>query len=268
MAFDVSKFMDRLADVGLNHAGVADVSTYNEGVQAELHTDSLAPWARSVVVFASGGSGLWDALLTDLRRNPSHFTDSTHPLDDFVQRSIAGVNDALGDLQHRWVRASADADVHLDFRRLAVIAGLGSPSRLGLVMDSKFGPWMGLRAACFLPVDLPVSDPAIDLCGGCPAPCIDACPGDAFVDGLWEVSLCADFHRRSSLCAVDCDSRIACPVGADHRYPEIERRYHNDRVGGRKLIAQLLNIEQDNRVGVGPNWGDWSSAAEDTGSDE
>jgi len=268
MGFEVSEMLGRLSDAGLNHAGVVDVATYNADVQPELHTDTLAPWARSIVVFASGGSALWDALLSDLRREPAHFTDSTHPLDDFVGRSIAGVSDALAGMEHRWVQASANADVHLDFRRLAVIAGLGSPSRLGLVIHPQFGPWMGLRAACFLPVELPVSAPVADLCGDCPAPCIDACAGDAFVDGWWAVSRCADFHRRSSLCAVDCDSRLACPVGAEARYPEDERRYHYDRATGRKRMAQLLNIEHDSRKGVGPHWGDWSSSKEDTSPDE
>jgi epoxyqueuosine reductase QueG len=268
MAVDLAELVTRLSEVGLNHSGMVDVSTYNAGIQPALHTHTLAPWARSIVVFASGGPALWDALLSDLRQDPSHFTESTHPLDDFVKSSLEGVSDVFGGTEHRWIRASADADVHLDFRRLAVIAGLGSPSRLGLVIHPKFGPWMGLRAACFLPIELPASAQVADLCGDCPAPCVDACQGDAFVDGRWEVSRCADFHRRSSLCAVDCDSRLACPVGAEARYSVDERRYHNDRASGRIRMAQLLNIEDDSRQGVGPHWGDWSSPEEDSSLDD
>jgi len=267
MPFDATELMKRLSGVGLNHTGIVDVATYNAGVSPELHTDVLAPWARSILVFASGGSALWDALLVDLRREPSHLTESDHPLDDFVHRSLAGVSDVFGGVEHRWIQASSNADIHLDFRRLAVMAGLGSPSRLGLIIHPIFGPWMGLRAACFLPIELPVSAPIEDQCGDCPAPCVEACLGDAFVDGQWEVSRCADFHRRSSQCAVDCDSRLACPVGVEFRYPKDERGYHCDRAIGRKRMAQVLNIEGDYRKGIGPHWGGWSTPQKDSSSD-
>jgi len=255
MAFDIFQLAEQLSAVGLNHFGVVQAAAYDAGLPPHLQTAALAPETRSIVVFASAGPALWNALLSDLRGKPSHFTESNHPLDDFVERSVIGTDGIFGELKKQWFLASETEDVQLDFRRLAVLAGLGVQSRLGIVIHPVFGPWMGIRAACFLPVLLEPTALVEDLCGDCAAPCIDACPGEAFVEGMWEVGRCADFHRTSSRCAFDCDSRLACPIGTSFRYPTEERRYHSHRESGRIVMAQLLDIEDDYRSGVGPDWG-------------
>jgi epoxyqueuosine reductase QueG len=251
----------RLAASGLNHVGVADVVAYDAVATEALRSAVLAPYAQAIVVVASGGGALWDHLIDEISAEPARLTETLHPLDGCVRRGIASVEDLLDGVRHRWFFAVAETDVHLDFRTLAVAAGLGAPSRLGLVLDARYGPWMGLRAACFIDAALPASPTAPDRCAGCDAPCIEACPGGAFPEGQWDVHACSAFHRESDRCAQSCAARVACPVGEAHRYSELERRYHYDRAGGRRALRSFMGIAdaQDPFEGVGPHWGDWVS---------
>ena len=258
MMDSVTDMLNRLSAAGLNHWGVVSPQEYDATARAGIRTDDLFPEATSILVLASGGRALWDAFVADLTKHPKHLSEEQHPLDAYVKRCIDDASSVLGDTPHRWFFASAEADVHLDFRTLAVRAGLGAPSRLGLVIDGVYGPWMGLRAACMLSVSLPVSEPAADHCGPCPAPCVSACPGSALEGGRWSVDVCASFHRTSTDCDTRCDARSACPLGHEHRYSEVQARYHYNRAVGRDELSQALKIEDKKYSGIGPLWADWS----------
>ena len=258
MSESVLGLIDRMAQVGLNHWGVVSADRYDESARAGVRTSDLFVDAKSILVFASGGRALWDAFIHDLSENPRHLVDEQHPLDAFVMRAVADASESLKGMSYRWFYAAAEAKIHLDFRTLAVTAGIGVPSRLGLVIDGTYGPWMGLRAACMLPISLPSTDVRVDLCSSCASPCVSACPGAAFEGGQWSVETCASFHRTSDRCATQCDAREACPVGNEHRYSRAQVRYHNNREIGRAELAQALNIEDKKFKGIGPLWADWS----------
>ena len=258
MSESVTGLIDRMAHVGLNHWGVVSAGRYDASARAGVRTSDLFVDARSILVFASGGRALWDAFILDLSENPHHLVEEQHPLDAFVMRAVAEASRSLEGMSHRWFYATTEAEIHLDFRTLAVTAGIGVPSRLGLVIDETYGPWMGLRAACMLPVSLPETKARIDLCSSCASPCISACPGSALEGGQWSVDACASFHRESSRCATHCDARAACPVGDEHRYSKSQIRYHSNREIGRAEIAQILDIEDKKYKGIGPLWADWS----------
>ncbi len=251
-----------LAVMGLNHWGVARASTYDQTARPSLQSALIAPGSRSVIVFASGGPELWTAFVAAVREEPSRLTAHLHPLDRFVRDAVESAQPALAGVGHRWFFASATARVHLDFRTLAVSAGIGTPSRLGLVIHPDYGPWIGLRAACFVDLDLPETPAVADVCGGCAAPCVTACPGSAFPDGSWDVNRCAEFHQVSQVCARTCDARMACPVGGDARYDAVERLYHYDRRDGRLALGKAvgLDVAADPHEGIGPHWDAWAPA--------
>ena len=172
---------ETLERAGLNHLGLVAGAAWDATQPPARRTGTLFPGTRSILVVANGGRALWDAFLDDLRRDPSGLTTEAHPLDAFVERAVRSTEAAFGDVPRRWFWATDTADVVLDFRVLAQLAGLGAPSRLGLLLDARFGPWVGLRAACFLAADVPdlpaPALPAPDLCAPCEAPCRAACPG-------------------------------------------------------------------------------------------
>jgi epoxyqueuosine reductase len=251
-----------LEPVGLNLFGVADVNAYNALVQPARQTEALHPGARSIIVVGSGGPALWHAFLADLRRTPRHLTHEPHPLEAFVQREIQRADWVLQDIPRRWFFASSDSSFQIDFRLLAHLAGMGARSRLGLLLNARYGSWLGLRAACFLEADLPANSPdAPDLCAGCPAPCLQACPGNAFPAGHWDSDRCSTFHVESSLCSTRCHARLACPHGAESVYPPEELHYHANSYTGRRWLRTHLGISEteDMYPGAPPLWTDWRS---------
>lgn len=233
--------VEALGAIGLNAWGVAPGAGHEE----------LLPGCQSVLVFGSGGPALWRAFVADLREHPEHLSEEDHPLDAFVRRAVDRLDLPPGT---RVVRAAGDETTFVDFRPLALAAGLGWHSRLGLLMHPEFGPWLGLRVAIFTTSAL---EPTGALagegpCAGCPAPCASACPADA-VGVPFDIRACGRFHHTSDRCARTCHAREACPEGAAHRYPQEAVHYHYDRRSGRRRLADRLGIE-DRRVGDGPFW--------------
>lgn len=255
-----------LAPSGLNLVGVASTAAWDATQPDARKTAALAPGARSIVVVANGGRALWSALLDDLRAHPEHLTATAHPVDAYARRQTDALAPLLAGARHRWFHAAAEADVHIDFRVLGQLAGIGADSRLGLLLHPEYGPWIGLRAACFVDAELAPTSAAPSACVGCAAPCAAACPGGAFPDGRWAVDPCVAFHAASPDCASRCFAREACPVGAAHRYTDAQYRYHYDRFGGRRALRDALGVHDDPHEGEGPHWGVWRARVDVTGA--
>jgi len=254
-----------LFPVGLNVLGVADPKLYDAEVPESRHADVLFPGTKSIIVLGSGGGALWNSLLEDLRRNPRGLFDEQHPFDAFSQKQVSRVDTLLGEVPRQWFFASGMAEIHLDFRVLAHVAGLGSESRLKLLMHPVYGLWSGLRAACFTHEVLPYNEPGgTDFCTDCDSPCITACHGGALEGGSWSVDRCTAFHHESNECESICHSRMACPVAVEHRYPPEERAYHYNRKLGREWIRAQLNVSDDPYEGLGPHWGTWKAKVDVT----
>lgn len=235
---------DALAERGLNALGVADGTPWQDWL----------PGCRSVVVLGSGGPVLWQALLAELERDPSALAGQAHPVDRFVRRSVQAV-DPTPPPTRRWAYADLDQAEPLPIQRLALQAGLGWTSRLQLVLHPEFGPWMGLRAACFtteaLPLDGPL--PGDGPCATCAAPCKAACPGRAMRGERLDWRWCTVHRGRTDDCLDACHARSACPEGAAWRYPELEHAYHHDKARGRRRLAATLGVH-DPRPPAGADW--------------
>lgn len=241
-----------LAAAGLDHVGTVPAARWDTLARPEHRCDAVVPGARGVVVVANAGRALWDAFCADLRADPAHLAEEPHPLDAFVRRALDA---APVPGPHRWITTGAEERTMLDFRTLSVLAGLGVPSRLGLVIHPRVGTWMGLRAACFVTFDVPEAPPVESPCEGCPAPCVAGCPAGALASGSIDIGRCSNFHFESDACATTCHAREACPVGEP--YPAEQLRYHYDRAGGRRWLRAHLGIEGDRHEGVGPHWERW-----------
>ena len=243
-----------LGAAGLDVVGVADGASYQD----------VLPGCRSVLVLGSGAA-LWDAFVAEVRRVPRLLTGELHPLDAFVRRAVAAI-DPEPPATRRWIRCAADEACPVDFRTLGLRAGLGWRSALGLLLHPVRGVWFALRAACFttswLPRSLaPVGDGP---CLACDAPCASACPAHAvelpFLPGQaggWQVDACAAWNTGPAPCVTGCAARVACPAGAEHAYPPIQRHYHQDRRSGRRALAAALGIA-DGTSGLGPDWAGWT----------
>lgn len=259
-----------LGAVGLDVCGTADPAAWDCFASPSRHSTVLLPGTQAILVYGSGGPTLWRRFLADLEASPHHLTEEPDPLDAYVRRAVAAADAAWSaSVPRRWFFAAPDEPTPLDFRLLAHLAGLGGKSRLGLLLHPRFGPWLGLRAACFVAAPLPLDAPIdADPCAGCPAPCITACPGQAFVAGQWSVARCSAFHAESSACDSGCAARQACPAGADQRYDPEAIVYHYNRKLGRAQLRHRLGIApaDDCYAGEGPHWDDWKARVDVNGA--
>ena len=248
---DLTQVRAELVAMGLNVRGVADGADYTR----------FLPGCRAVLVFGSGGRALWDAFVADLRLHPEHLAGERHPLDRFVARALEAADPDPGP-ERRWIRCAADEKQTVDFRVLALRAGLGHRSRLGLLLHPEYGAWMGLRAACFTTEALPVDGPlqSEGPCEGCPAPCETACPAQAIDQKGWNVGRCAAHQEGTEDCKRGCHSRLACPEGAAHAYEPLELRYHTDRIPGRAALAEALGHADPGAPDPG-GWKRWARLA-------
>jgi epoxyqueuosine reductase len=73
----------------------------------------------------------------------------------------------------------------------AILAGLGVMGRNNLLITPRYGPRVRIKAL-LVDLPLPAAGPleGFDPCNGCPAPCLSACPQEAFTGGSYARERC------------------------------------------------------------------------------
>jgi hypothetical protein len=234
----VSEIVDLIrtsaASHGLNLVGAVPAPIYNAVVAPHLQTQPLDHDARSIVVIGNGGGGFWRAYRSHLQHHPQ-WERRHNPLDDFTREVIE--NEIAGRLRDRGLRCMVvypfETGATLHFMELGRLAGIGGPSRLGVLIHPVYGTWIALRAALLMDemLDVPGDGLGFDPCPQCvPRACMPACPARAVSDSGWDVIGCLK-HRVEAApdCGQGCYSRLQCVIGPQHRYPEDEIRHHQER---------------------------------------
>jgi len=202
--------------------GTLSFDTYDALVPPPWSSAALLPETRSVVVLANGGP----AFVSTFLATPHTGAD---PLDAYTVAQVERVQDALSRQGHKSAAAfywEKRADTYADFQAIAAAAGLGGPSKLGLLVHPVFGPWIAIRALLFTDKHIPPHRaPPYEPCTGCPAPCERACPVAA-VGFPFQQAACADRRQRDP-CRQRCDARIACVIGRDYAYDEAVQAFHS-----------------------------------------
>jgi epoxyqueuosine reductase QueG len=217
---------ERLAAVGLNVSGVLSADRYDALVPPAWRAARLLPDARSAVVVASGGRALWNAL-----RSSPEYGQRADPVDRYTRRVTEALAQALtreGQRSAALLAFERRDGAYADFVALGRAAGLGAPSRLGLLLHPIYGPWMSIRAVLLTALALPETapPPGFDPCPGCPAPCAEACPGGAPAPGGFDLARCDATRRREPHCRLDCTARRACVLGSAHAYADEALAHH------------------------------------------
>lgn len=177
----------------------------------------------TVVLVGNTGQGLWGAFDAGRPSGPN-------PLDTWVHSHLTPIADRL---RARLVMPNDGPPYH-PFQRWARRAAAVHPSPIGLLIDAEFGLWHALRAALLLPrrIGLPSLDAAPSPCLACrEKPCLSTCPVEAFSAAGYDADRCR--RHVMSPAGIDCRvrgcrARNACPVGAEHRYPEAQQAFHMD----------------------------------------
>ncbi len=224
---------------GLNLVGAVDARAYDATAPAGHRLRDVFPDARSAVIVGNAGPAFWERFRERVSREPA-LARRSHPLDAHTVEVVAPLRRLFRErgFAERTVFPFYGAEDHaLSFQRLAMAAGFGVDSVLGLVLHPAFGPWIATRAAVLTDVLLIASGPieGFDPCTRCPAPCVAVCPGGAFPERHWSASLCLKAKQTLEPCRETCLSRIHCVFGAGHRYPDDEMAYHSTAPSGVRL---------------------------------
>jgi hypothetical protein len=218
----IAEVRARLDAAGFDLHGTLAAADYDALVPEAWKLGACAPGTRGVLIVGHAGRGLWPRFVASPEARLAR-----DPLDAYARRAIGEA-----------AQASTGASVALYSERrggsycplvaLAQRAGLGTPGRVGVLLHPRYGPWISLRALIFSREPLATVGPEPrSPCEGCPAPCAAACHGHAVSarDGL-DGARCYASRLSLAPCALRCDARLACPVGAEHAYPPEQIAHH------------------------------------------
>ncbi|HLH76970.1 MAG TPA: hypothetical protein VKV28_09225 [Candidatus Binataceae bacterium] len=229
---DLEFIRDRAARCGLNLVAALAVTRYDAVVPEAARLGPIEPQARTVVVIGNGGGEFWRHYQRYLKLHPEHAARAD-PLDDYTRTLVN--EELVAPLADRAIRARAlfpfvQEPIAVSFMDLARLAGLGAPSLLGLLVHPTYGPWIAMRAALLIRLELDAAGPALnfDPCPQCTSrACIAACPTAAIGRDGWNARRCVDY-RLMAACADACHARVACVLAPQARYSAEELAYHQE----------------------------------------
>jgi hypothetical protein len=226
MASQLAVIEAALAGAGFNLCGALCVARYDALVPGAWQAAELLPEARTALVVASGGRALWTALQAAPER-----AAPSDPVDTYAARVVDAIARDLSTAGHpsrALYPLERRGDAWADFVGLAREAGIGVPSRLGLLIHPIYGPWLSIRAVLLTSFDSPEGKPldGFDPCQGCAAPCAEACVGGAVRPEGMAARVCYETQLSDPACALRCSARRACVVGVEHGYAEEAEAHH------------------------------------------
>ena len=113
------------------------------------------------------------------------------------------------------------------FQRWAAAAEGAVVSPVAMQASPTRGLWASYRGALGFTRAFEVPRPGASPCLDCPAPCLTACPVDAFAGGSYDTKACvAHVDGPGVDCRDGCLVRRSCPAGAALDLPVAQRRFH------------------------------------------
>lgn len=252
-----------LLPAGLNLIASLPPERYDREVPDSFHLSKRHPDGKSLVVIGNGGRAFWDGFRAYCESHQDFARREPHPLDAYTTMVIESALPLLLRSAGVGWRVLYPFDFErepVSFVHLGAMAGLAARSLLGVLVHPEFGPWIALRAALLLNVELePTPVVPFDPCGGCAGkPCITACPAGAVGERGWDVPACTAHRVGDGLrvrgesdeppagrphpnplpggegigsgdCMARCDARWHCVYGREHRYPADALAYHQRR---------------------------------------
>ncbi|MEM7423378.1 MAG: ferredoxin [Pseudomonadota bacterium] len=157
--------------------------------------------------------------------SPEFCDGAKHPMDRWSRRVISALARDLG--------AGAffpfGGPPYAPFQRWAIRAEGARSSPVAMQVTGARGLWTSYRGALAFGarVDLP-GTPFHDPCRRCPAPCLSACPVDAFDAGRYDVPACTAHVRQAAgtECRTGCLVRRACPAGESLALSDAQKSFH------------------------------------------
>src|SRR5690625_3035178 len=197
-------------------AGLAIVGAFHPG------PEDMAPEGIDTLLLLGPADGtMWAAF----RASRESSDGDPHPLDRWSRRVIDGLALRLG----------AEAFYPFGgppwhpFQRWAAAGEGAISSPVSMQATHRRGLFASYRGALGFQERLALeASPTPDPCLECPAPCLAACPVNAFANGRYDVPSCLAHvtSAKGAMCRAGCLVRIACPAGADMALPVEQLAFH------------------------------------------
>ena len=176
----------------------------------------------TICLLGAAGARMWDVFAA----SPERADGAPDPMDRWSARVIGALAADLGAV----ALFPFGGPPYQPFQRWAARGEGALPSPVGMQVTPGRGLWASYRGALGFAERLALPEPAHrNPCTGCPAPCLTACPVDAFASGSYDVPRCVA-HITSpagSACRTGgCLVRHACPAGAGAVPPGEQNAFH------------------------------------------
>jgi len=210
-----------LDNAGLNRQHLFDLAGLPQSVRKTLGDTT---GFSQLLLLGHGGRQLWNAM-------QAAGIEGRDPIDRFSCQILAQwFSQELPGCRYR-VLYPVDTPVGL--QALGELAGWHQPTPFRVGIDPEWGTWFAYRAAvlCSTPFSPFLRVDRDFPCTSCAqSPCIVACPPQALANGVFNLNACLEWRMLpGSSCASTCLARLACPVGAAHRYDETQIRHSYGR---------------------------------------
>ncbi len=180
--------------------------------------------AATIALLGWIGGEFWDVFASSAEAADGE----RNPLDRWSKRTIDAMATDLG--------ATAlypfAGPPWLPFQRWAMRAEPVSVSPLGILIHPDWGLWHSYRGALAFRerLELPAMPDRASPCSTCAEkPCLTTCPVSAFSNAGYDVAGCRTHVAApagSECMSGGCLARVACPVGAGHRYAPAQAAFH------------------------------------------
>ena len=195
------------------------------GVVGALHPgpdDGVPEGIATLILLGPSGPEMWTAFSA----SPECADGQPHPMDRWSRRIITAMADDLGGE----ALFPFGGPPWQPFQKWAVRGEGAVSSPVAMQVSQERGLWVSYRGALGLKqkIDLPQAA-RNSPCDGCPAPCLTACPVDAFGGGSYDVPRCIGHLKDPDVpCRSGCLVRVACPFSVRIDLPCEQRAFHID----------------------------------------
>ena len=206
------------------------------GVAGAFHprAGDRAPEAiGTIYLLGALGNRMWEAFSA----SPEASDGQPDPLDRWSRRVIGGLAADLGAV----ALYPFGGPPYQPFQRWAERGEGAVASPVAMQVTPARGLWASYRGALGFREQIALAGrEGAGPCPACPAPCLTACPVDAFAGGTYDVPRCVA-HITSPAGAAcregGCLVRHACPAGRDVAPPAEQRRFHMEAFIRARLAA-------------------------------
>ena len=215
---------------GLNRQHLFDLAALPDTVRATLGDTT---GFSQLLLIGHGGRRLWECV-------QASGIAGSDPIDDYTRQTLAEW--FARELPGSDYRILYPGEAPVGLQALGEIAGWHHPTPFRVGIDAKWGSWFAYRAAVLCttrfspffrvhrtPKEAPLGGGSP--CASCEGrPCVAACPANALAGEDFDLDACLHWRMApASTCADTCLARLACPVGAEHRYDAAQIRHSYGR---------------------------------------